>query len=277
MTVRPESGRHDPADTPAKRPAMGGLLDGKVAVITGGGSGIGRATALAMGREGAQVAVADRNLPAALETAERIQKSGGRAFGLFVDVTQSGSVEEMIGMVGDRCGALHCAFNNAGISEPAVSTGEEKLAQLPEEVWRQVLSINLDGVWHCMKHEINAMLAQGNGGTIVNTASIAGLVALEHRAAYVASKHAVVGLTKAAAIDYAGDRIRANAICPGYIETPFTAKAMDSHGDAILRRVPLRRLGTTEEIAETVVWLCTDKASFITGATIAADGGYTTV
>ncbi len=252
---------------------MSRLLDGKSSLVTGAGSGIGRATALAFAREGARVLVADRVAAGAQETVGLINAAGGQAVSIAADVTDESQVAGMVATAVATFGRLDCAFNNAGISPASVGPPGQRLAALSLDAWNGVLAVNLTGLFLCMKHEIVAMQAQG-GGAIVNTASVAGLVAIPQAPAYVASKHAVIGVTRAAALDYAGDRIRVNAVCPGYVRTPMTDATMARRGDQVLARVPAARLGTPEEIAEAVVWLCCDRAGFVTGAAYSVDGGY---
>jgi NAD(P)-dependent dehydrogenase (short-subunit alcohol dehydrogenase family) len=250
---------------------MPGTLSGKVALITGGASGIGRATALTFAREGAKLVIADMNEDGGQQTVHMITENGGEATFVQVDVTSASAVEALISKTVETYGRLDCAHNNAGIS-----SGVRALtADYPEERWQQVIAVNLTGVWLCMKYEIPQMLSQG-GGTIVNTASIAGLIGGAGGAAYTASKHGVVGLTKTAALEYAQQGIRVNCVCPGYIQTPMTASNLsDPERQAqIIAREPLGRVGTPEEVAEAVVWLCSDAASFVTGHTMTVDGGY---
>ncbi|GAA0596894.1 SDR family oxidoreductase [Craurococcus roseus] len=255
---------------------MPGLLDGKSALVTGAGSGIGRATALAFAREGAWVAAADLKLEAAQETARMVEAAGGQAVAIEVDVTDDAAVAAMVQAAVKAFGGLDCAFNNAGIAPYQVNAAGQKIADVAPEAWQQLLDVNLTGVWRCLRHEVAQMRTQG-GGAIVNTASVAGLVGLPSSSAYVASKHGVVGLTRTAAADHAEENIRVNAVCPGYIETPMTEDTMRRKGERILARVPMARMGRPEEIAEAVVWLCSDRASFVTGAAWTVDGGYSAV
>jgi NAD(P)-dependent dehydrogenase (short-subunit alcohol dehydrogenase family) len=235
-------------------------LEGKSALVTGGASGIGRATALAFAREGARVAVADILEEAAQRTVAEIE-----------------AVKAMIAATVDAFGGLDCAFNNAGIAPYQVNAGGQKIADVAPEAWRRLIDVNLTGVWLCLRHEVAQMRAQGSGGVIINTASILGLIGSASSSAYVAAKHGVVGLTKTAAADHAEDNIRVNAVCPGYIETPMTEETMRRRGERILARVPMARMGQANEIAEAVVWLCSPKASFVTGVSWAVDGGYTAI
>ena len=250
-----------------------GILDGKVALVTGGGGGIGRATALAMIREGARVAVADFDEAAARETVTRINEAGGQAISLTGDVTSSETVAAMIRDTVGAYGRLDCAFNNAGIAPYQVDAAGRKTAEWSEESFDRMIAVNLKGVWLCMKEEIPQMLRQGSGA-IVNTASIAGLIGLETSSAYVAAKHAVIGLTKTAALEYADANIRVNAVCPGFIETRMTEGAMQRRGQVIITNTPLHRMGQPGEIAEMVVWLLSERASYVTGAAYNVDGGW---
>jgi NAD(P)-dependent dehydrogenase (short-subunit alcohol dehydrogenase family) len=252
---------------------MPGRVDGKVALVTGGASGIGRATALTFAREGAKLIIADMNEDGGRQTVHMITENGGEAIFVQTDVTQATAVEALISTAVETYGRLDCAHNNAGVTQRAYPS----TAEFPEEDWHRVLAINLTGVWLCMKYEIPQMLQQG-GGAIVNTASVAGLVGLAGRSAYVASKHGVVGITRTAALEYASQGIQVNCVCPGYIRTPMVEYVL-SHAGAqmesqMVAREPIGRLGTPEEIAETVVWLCSDAASFVTGHTMTVDGGY---
>jgi NAD(P)-dependent dehydrogenase (short-subunit alcohol dehydrogenase family) len=255
---------------------MPGRVDGKVALVTGGASGIGRATALTFAREGAKLVIADMHEDGGQQTVHMITENGGEAIFVKTNVTQATEVEVLISKTVETYGRLDCAHNNAGISGAGIG-GEQRAptAEYPEERWHQVIAINLTGVWLCMKYEIAQMLKHG-GGTIVNTASVAGLVGLPGNCAYVASKHGVVGLTKTAALEYAKQGIRVNCVCPGYIQTPMTAAGMqDPERMALmLASEPVGRMGKPEEIAEAVVWLCSDAASFVTGHTMTVDGGY---
>ena len=252
---------------------MAGLLDGKSALITGGGGGIGRATALAFAREGARVAVADVAEEAARETVALVNAAGGQAISLSGDVSRDADVRAMIDAVVGTYRRLDCAFNNAGIAGWHVDAILKKTAEWSEEAFDRMNAVNLKGVWLCMRHELPQMQAQGSGA-IVNTGSIAGLVGLPNSSAYVAAKHGVIGLTKTAALEYAESNIRVNAVCPGYIKTPMTEPSMRLRGEAILAQTPLKRMGSPEEIAEMVVWLCSERASYVSGAAYNVDGGW---
>jgi NAD(P)-dependent dehydrogenase (short-subunit alcohol dehydrogenase family) len=253
---------------------MAGILEGKVALVTGGASGIGRATAVAMAREGARVAVADRTEDSAAGTVAIINAAGGQAIAIGGDVTMEAEVAAMVARTVAAYGRLDCAFNNAGIGGRAVGPAGQRTHELSQASFDTMLAINLTGVFLCLKHEIAQMLAQGGGGAIVNTASIAGLIGLPTSAHYVAAKHGVVGLTKTAAIEYAPDGIRVNCVNPGYVTTPMTEEIVQTRLDSVMAKVPMNRMGVPQEIAEAVVWMCSDKASFMTGASQVVDGGY---
>jgi NAD(P)-dependent dehydrogenase (short-subunit alcohol dehydrogenase family) len=253
---------------------MAGILDGKVALVTGGASGIGQATAGVMVREGARVAVADRAEADAAGTVALINAAGGQAIAIGGDVTREADVAAMVARTVAAFGRIDCAFNNAGIAGRAVGPAGQRSHELSQEAFDTMLAVNLRGVFLCLKHEVTQMLAQGGGGAIVNTASIAGLIGLATSAHYVAAKHGVVGLTKSTAIEYAQDGIRVNCVNPGYITTPMTEEIVKTRFDEVMAKVPMNRMGVPEEIAEAVVWMCSDKASFMTGASQVVDGGY---
>ncbi|HXG22788.1 MAG TPA: SDR family oxidoreductase [Methylomirabilota bacterium] len=251
---------------------MAGLLKDKVALVTGAGSGIGRATALAFHREGAKVVVSDVAVESGEETVRLIKQAGGDAVFVKADVSQAADVEALVKTVVRTYGRLDCAHNNAGVPGPNKLT-----VDITEEKWNQVIAVNLTGVWLCMKFELAQMAKQGSGA-IVNTSSDAGLIGLRRGAAYVASKHGVIGLTKTAALEYAKTGIRVNAVCPGPIDTPMLrgsgGERVERFIDKMVAAQPGGRLGKPEEIAEAVVWLCSDAASFVTGHALPVDGGY---
>ena len=247
---------------------MSKLLEGKVAVITGGSSGIGRATALAFAAEGARVAIGARRQAEGEETVRLLRERGGEAVFVQTDVRQSDQVQRLVQSAVDRWGRLDCAFNNAGIEGAAMVL----TADYPEETWRNVIDINLTGMFFAMKHEIQHMLSQGRGA-IVNMSSIAGLVGGVVGSAYFASKHGVVGLTKAAAIEYGKSGIRVNAVCPAIIETDMVTRAFGGVSEFLASLHPMGRVGQPQEVANAVVWLCSDRASFITGHALPIDGG----
>jgi NAD(P)-dependent dehydrogenase (short-subunit alcohol dehydrogenase family) len=250
---------------------MAGLLQNKVALVTGGGSGIGRAAALRLAREGAKVMIADYIPESAVKTVAMIKEAGGTADCFAADVSVTGQVEAMINKTVETFGRLDCAFNNAGIEGEIGDT-----AACTEENFDRVVAIDLKAVWLCMKYEIPQMLKQG-GGSIVNTASIAGLLGFNGIPAYVAAKHGVVGLTRTAALEYAQKNIRVNCVCPGVINTPMVRRAIDKGGFSEAEAVaghPIGRLGKPEEIAEGVCWLLSDAASFVTGHPLVIDGGW---
>jgi NAD(P)-dependent dehydrogenase (short-subunit alcohol dehydrogenase family) len=253
---------------------MTGLVDGKVALVTGGGNGIGREAALLFAREGARVAVADYEAESAAQTVALINGNGGQAISLSGDVTIAAQVKAMLDGTIAAYGRIDCAFNNAGIAGHQVDATGQLTHEWSEKSFDRMIAVNLKGVWLCMKHEIPAMLAHG-GGAIVNTASVAGLIGLRTSSAYVAAKHGVIGLTKTAAVEFAEQAIRVNAVCPGYIETRMTAPSRETRSAAVIARTPMRRYGQPRDIAEMVVWLCSDRAAYVTGAAYEVDGGLT--
>lgn len=246
-------------------------IEDKVILVTGGGTGIGRKTATLLGQKGAFVIVSDINIDEGTKTTEQINTLGGQGEFIQCDVAISDDVKNLHRKIIGSHKRLDGAFNNAGIS------GRLDLATIdyPEALFDKVISVNLKGVWLCMREQITQMLTQGHG-SIVNMSSVAGLVGILN-SAYTASKHGVVGLTKAAVVKHSKDNIRINAVCPGYVETPTTAEAMsnDSIRQALIRRHPIGRLGEQDEIAETVMWLLSDAASFVTGHAMPVDGGMT--
>ena len=253
---------------------MAGMLAGKAALITGAGNGIGRATALLFAEEGARVAAADLNLERAEETAAAIREAGGEAVALSVEVVEAEQVEAMLDAAAEAFGRIDCAFNNAGIGPANLDHFGRRTHEWTEDGFDRMIAVNLKGVWLCMKGEIERMKADGGGGAIVNTSSVAGLLGLPGGSAYVAAKHAVSGLTRTAGIEYASDGIRVNAVCPGYIATDMTREVRARRGNELMNRVPARRMGEAQEIAEMVCWLCSERSSYVTGATYNVDGGY---
>ena len=248
------------------------LLKDKVAVVSGAGSGIGRAIAIAYAIEGAKVAVADINEENAKETVKMIQNQGGEAFAIKADSSKASDNKMLVEEIVAKYGRLDVACNNAGMGGPAKPTGEYE----PEE-WDRVIALNLNGVFYACKYELEQMEKNG-GGSIVNIASIHGQVAAPNSPAYTASKHAVVGLSKNIAVEYAQKGIRCNAVGPGYIETPLLSANMDEAAlKAIAGKSPINRLGTAQEVADLVVFLSSDKSSFTTGSYIISDGGYTAI
>ncbi|MDA3624071.1 SDR family oxidoreductase [Saccharopolyspora sp. WRP15-2] len=251
---------------------MSGLLDGKVVFITGAAGGIGRATCLLAAAEGAKVAATDVSAEGAEKTAQLVRDAGGESFAAAADLTDGDSVEAMFSAVIDHYGRIDGAFNNAGVSGGQVGQGGKLVADWDEDAFDLVLAVNLKGVWRCMRAELEQMVAQGHG-TIVNTASLAGLAGFKTTAGYSAAKHGVIGLTKTAAIEYA-PVVRVNAVCPGYTDTDLMKDAMARGGSTIMSRIPSGALGQPENIAEMVCWLLSDRASYATGGSFVVDGGY---
>jgi NAD(P)-dependent dehydrogenase (short-subunit alcohol dehydrogenase family) len=247
---------------------MSKKFEGKVALVTGAASGIGRASALAFAREGAKAVVADVLAEGGQETVRMIKEAGGDGLFVRTDVAKAAEVESLIQETVDTYGRLDFAHNNAGIAGDEAPT-----ADCTEENWDHTIAVNLKGVWLCMKYEIPQMLKLG-GGAIVNTASTAGLVALEGSPAYCASKGGIIQLTRAAALDYATAGIRVNAVCPGVIRTPMVENQLSTEAEAdLIAMEPIGRMGKPEEVAEAIVWLCSDAASFVTGNAMPVDGG----
>ena len=251
---------------------MDAMFEGKVALVTGAGGGIGRATALAFAREGARVVVSDIAGAGAEDTARLVGVAGGEALHVACDVTRPDEVEGLVRAAVDAFGRLDCAHNNAG-----VEGAYRRTADCGEEEFDRTCAVNLKGVYLCLRAEITHMLAAG-GGAIVNTASVAGVEGAKNLPAYVASKHGVMGLTRTAALEYATRGIRVNAVCPGPIRTRMLESIMEENPrmePATIAAVPMRRLGAPEEIAEAVLWLSSDRASYVTGQGLVVDGGLT--
>jgi len=242
----------------------------KVVIVTGAGSGIGRATAIAFAAAKAHVVIADHNDGHGHDVATQIQESGGSGVFVHADMMVPADIVTMVEVASRQFGRLDFAFNNAGVEGEIADT-----AHCSDENWNHVIGVNLTGVWHCMKHEIPLML-NGGGGVVINCSSVAGLRGFAGSPAYVASKHGVIGLTKTAALEYAGQNIRVNAICPGVIETPMITRvtsANDGLRQALLQQEPIGRLGRPDEIADAALWLCSSRASFVTGHALVVDGG----
>ena len=249
-----------------------GLLQGKVALVTGGGSGIGQAVAVGFAREGAKVVLCGRREDAGAETVAMIEKAGGEGLFVRADVSKAADVEALVARTVDRHGRLDVAFNNAGSF-----VGFGLLADLTEEQYEQSFDTNVRSMFLCLKHEIRQMLAQGGGGAIVNNASAQSHLALGYSGHYTACKHAILGYTRAAAVDYAKDNIRVNAVSPGITLTPmmagFDPAAPENAG--LMARMPAARVATPEEIAGAVIFLASDMATYVHGASLAIDGGWT--
>ncbi len=243
-------------------------FENKVIIVTGAGSGIGRATAIAFAKEGGKVIVSDIQEQNGLATVEAIKKEKGEAYFIKCDVSSEDQVKNLVDKTVERYGKLDCAYNNAGVEGLPYSTIE-----CSTENWDKTININLKGVWLCMKYEIPAMLQYGKG-SIVNCSSIAGLVGFESIPAYVASKHGVIGLTETAALEFAKKNIRVNAVCPGAIHTPMLDRFTHGEEKTMAEQDPMGRVGRPEEIADSVLWLCSDKSSYVTGQSIAVDGGW---
>lgn len=245
---------------------------GKVALVTGAASGMGLATALAFARAGASVALADVNREGVEAAAAALRSEGFEAIGVRCDVARIEDAEALVNETVATFGRLDAAFNNAGVQVPPMKTGDADPAD-----YDRAMDVNLRGVWNCMKFELKHMTQQGSGA-VVNCSSLGGLVGIAERGIYHASKHGVVGLTKSAGLEYAPLGIRVNAICPGIIETPMVTGMLESQPeamDALMKEVPINRLGRADEIADAVLWLCSDASTFVIGHALPVDGGYT--
>jgi len=254
---------------------MGVSLEGKVALVTGAGSGIGQATAMVLAREGARVVIADWNADGAAQTASMVKDSGGEGLAVRMDVSKASDVEALVKRITAAYGRLDCAVNNAGVQGMVATT-----VDCTEENWDRIISVNLKGVWLCMKFEIGWMLQQGHG-SIVNVGSNFSLVGSRGMPAYSASKHGLVGLTKTAALEYARNKIRVNTVCPGPINTPLAANIKRDQPElapvieGLAESLAIGRWGEATEVAEVIAWFCTDAGSLVTGSVLSVDGGYT--
>ena len=258
-----------------KRKSLEISFEGKVVLVTGAAGGIGRAAALAFGRAGASVVVADVSVDGGHATAAMIVEGGGKALFVQTNVTRANEVEALVDKIVAHYGRLDCAFNNAGIEEEHLP-----LADGDEAVFDRIMAVNVKGTWLCMKYEIRQMLKQEGGGAIVNTASVAGLVGAPTQPVYAASKHAVVGMTKTAAAEYGRAGVRINSVCPGIINTPMMARALEREPQRekkVRNAHPIGRIGEAAEIASAALWLCSEQASFVTGHQLAVDGGLTAI
>jgi len=248
-------------------------LHDKVIFVTGGASGIGRATVNRLAADGAHVVVADMQVELAAEAVAQVTSAGGTAQVCELDVADHGAVAAAVAAIANEHGRLDGAFNNAGIGGPTA-----KILDIDPAEWARVTAVNLTGVFNCVQAEIAQMITQESGGSIVNTASIGGVVALPRAAAYTAAKHGVVGLTRTAAVEYGSRNIRVNAVCPGFIDTPMFASnagASDEMRDRVAGVVPMRRIAGPEEIADAVAWMLSDQSSYLTGVAMPVDGGFT--
>jgi NAD(P)-dependent dehydrogenase (short-subunit alcohol dehydrogenase family) len=251
---------------------VAGKLQDKVIIVTGGSTGIGRATALRCAADGAKVVVADVNTVDAQATVDLLIKAGGTGKFMKTNVASAAEVKALITQTVATYGRLDGAFNNAGIEGDFCN-----ITKMTEESFDRTIAVNLKGVWLCVKAQVEQMLSQGSGGSIVNTASVAGLLGARGATAYCASKHGVVGITKSAALEFARKRIRVNAVCPGVIKTPMVERLLSESGleaSSLIAQEPMDRLGEPREIGDAVAWLLSDESSFVTGVALPVDGGY---
>ncbi len=251
---------------------MSAMLEGKVILVTGGSTGIGRATSTILAREGARVVIADLQDAEGEKTVELVKAAGGHAEYHHVDVGSVEQVSALVAGIAKDHGRLDGAFNNAGIEGPTAKIFDYSLDE-----WQRVLQVNLTGVFICMKCEIEQMKKQNGGGSIVSTASAAGLIGIPGASAYNSAKHGVVGLTKTAALEYASRNIRFNAVCPGFIETPMLNRVTEASvkiRDSLISTVPMKRVAQPSEIGEAVAWLLSDRSSYVTGVALPVDGGW---
>jgi NAD(P)-dependent dehydrogenase (short-subunit alcohol dehydrogenase family) len=249
------------------------LFQGQVVLVTGASSGIGRAAAMAFAREGAKLMLADVNAEGGAETVQMVKEWGADVSYMTCDVSHEGEVKALLDAVVQHYGSLDVALNNAGVGGKMTPVQFQE-----EETFDLVMNVNVKGVWLCMKHEIPLLRQNEHGGAIVNVASVAGLLGLPNNSPYCASKHAVIGLTKAVALEVASKKVRVNAVCPSYINTPMVSAMLEDQPrltDNVHQASPMRRLGTPEEVAEAIIWLASHRASFINGVALAADGGLT--
>jgi len=248
-------------------------VDQKIVLVTGGASGIGHATVTRLARDGAHVVVADRQVELSNKVVAEVIQAGGSAEVCELDVAEQGAAAAAVNAIVAKHGRLDCAFNNAGITGPTV-----KLLDINPQQWAEVLSVNLTGVFSCVQAEIAQMVKQESGGSIVNTASICGLVALPQATAYNSAKHGVIGLTKSAAVEYGPKNIRVNAVCPGFIDTPMLAEGAGANQDVldgVVNQLPIRRIAGPNEVADVIAWLFSSQSSYVTGVAMPIDGGWT--
>ena len=248
-------------------------VDQKIVLVTGGASGIGHATVTRLARDGAHVVVADRQVELSNKVVAEVIQAGGSAEVCELDVAEQGAAAAAVNAIVAKHGRLDCAFNNAGITGPTV-----KLLDINPQQWAEVLSVNLTGVFSCVQAEIAQMVKQETGGSIVNTASICGLVALPQATAYNSAKHGVIGLTKSAAVEYGPKNIRVNAVCPGFIDTPMLAEGAGANQDVldgVVNQLPIRRIASPNEVADVIAWLFSSQSSYVTGVAMPIDGGWT--